>query len=118
MENRELLQINLSYLRELSGGNGDFEREMLTLFISEVSMDVQAMENALAGNDFQEIAYIAHKLKSSVQLVGFGGLFDLLSEIELIKSQQSISDTEKKHIRYITDVLKSSFVQINEMLNN
>lgn len=118
MENRELLQIDLSYLRELSGGNTDFEREMLTLFNSEVSLDVQTMEKALEDHDCQAIAYIAHKLKSSIQLVGFSSLFDLLSEIEEIKSRQTISESEKKHINYITDVLKSSFAQIDAKLEN
>ena len=118
MKEREILQIDLGYLRELSGGNTDFEREMLALFNSEVAMDVAAIETALKENDCQAIGYIAHKLKSSIQLVGFGSLFDLLSEIEEIKSRQSVTDTEKKHIHYITDVLKSSFVQIEEKLKS
>jgi len=118
MKEREILQINLGYLRKLSGGNVEFEREMLSLFNSEVSIDVEAMESALQNNDYQAIAYISHKLKSSVQLVGFVSLFELLSEIEQVSSQQTLADSDKSNINYIIDVLKSSFVQIEEKLKN
>ncbi len=62
--------------------------------------------------------YIGHKLKYSVQLVGFESIFDFLSQIESISIKAEISETDEINIHYILELLQSSFLQIEKILAN
>lgn len=117
MTERTLLPINLTYLKHLSSGNTAFEREMLELFISEVSKDVQEMSAAYSISEFKTIANIGHKLKSSVQLVGFESLVDILSTIETFKNKTTLTADEQALFEYLINQLKNSFIEIETVLH-
>ncbi len=78
-----LQNINLSELQEMSDNNWDFIREMLELFISEMTVHLQQLDVSIENNDDITTEYIAHKLKSSITMIGMDiSLLDLLTEME------------------------------------
>ena len=75
--------INLSELQEMSDNNMEFIREMLELFVSEMTIHLQQINAAIENNDDASTEYISHKLKSSITMIGMDlSLLDLLSEME------------------------------------
>lgn len=117
MMKQELLPINLTYLKHLSSGNENFEREMLELFVSEVSKDVLELNDAFANSDFNTISNIGHKLKSSIQLIGYESLLEKLSAIELFKNKTTLTSEEQALFEYLIKQLEHSFTEINAVLN-
>ncbi len=57
--------VDLSYLRELSDNNKEFEKEVIELFLSQVPGQMKDLDDAINTRNYKEIKMLAHKLKSS-----------------------------------------------------
>lgn len=75
-------QIDLTYLRELSSGNRAFEKEMLTLFIKQVPEELMELQQAYQQKEHLLVKNTAHRMKSSLPLVGIDYLLKLLAQLE------------------------------------
>ena len=61
---------NLSTLKDISGGDKTFEKELIELFIINVPKDINNIQEALLQNDESKMKQLCHKLKSSVLIFG------------------------------------------------
>ncbi|KEO74914.1 PAS domain-containing protein [Anditalea andensis] len=82
------LKIDLTYLKELSAGNLDFEKEMIELFIPQVASDMTSLNEAFEKEDYVMIRDISHGLKSTLSLFSLNELVETCSLIE--KEAQAI----------------------------
>lgn len=112
-----MLSIDLTYLKHLSSGDTIIERKLLKLYISEVSKDIQKMTEAYVNSEMTTIADVCHKLKSSVQLVGYDSLLDVLSTIETFRDKTALTSEEQALFEYLIKQLEHSFIEINLVLN-
>lgn len=76
------MKIDLSYLREMSGGNKDLVLEMITIFESQVVEFGQSMDQLLADKQYESLGKLAHKAKSSVSIMGLEQLAQQLKDLE------------------------------------
>lgn len=74
--------IDLNSLKELSGNDNDFIKEILSMFNSTASQQVQEMRDALAKDAMDILGASAHKFKSSVSVLGNSQLYELVTSIE------------------------------------
>jgi len=74
--------VNLSYLIKITDGNKEFIKEMLQLVVTEMPPDLTEINTAIAGRDFATIKAIAHKLKSTIPIVGLDRELPALAEVE------------------------------------
>ncbi|WP_090559754.1 ATP-binding protein [Pedobacter hartonius] len=75
--------INLSYMRQISKGNVNYERQVTGQFIELVPKAILGIDTALIHNDFLTVSHIAHDLKTSVYIMGMTGqLDDILDQLE------------------------------------
>ncbi|MCH5598817.1 response regulator [Niabella ginsengisoli] len=81
--------VDLSYLRELSDNNKEFEKEVIELFLSQVPSQMQELEEAIDHRNYSEIKMLAHKLKSSTA-VTIGK--NLLLTLNCLKKKRSITN--------------------------
>lgn len=92
-------KINLDYLHEFSGGDKLFEKEMIELFISNSIIELDNIEEAIKNRQFKIIKTIAHKLKSSVLIVGLSMLEKPLLTLEAdAATEANINNIEKNFI--------------------
>ncbi|MDT0645122.1 ATP-binding protein [Zunongwangia sp. F260] len=70
--NQEKSDAGLSFetLEEMSGGNKDFEKEMLSLFVKQASEMWSQLESAYEERDLPAIKATAHKFKTSFGIIG------------------------------------------------
>ncbi|MCC6818975.1 MAG: response regulator [Bacteroidia bacterium] len=80
------MNINLTYLQELSNGNKSFEAEMISLFLHQVPKEMLTLQRAFDDLEYTRIAETAHKLKSSM---------DIFNRSDLSLSLQAIIDESK-----------------------
>jgi len=113
----KLRSINLSYLKELSGGNIGFETEMLNLYVSEVGSDVEELEKAQEEQNWAKIGYLAHKLKSSIQLVGLESLVSILTALEAVRHNEAPAAHDNESLKQLILQLHHSFDEIAVILN-
>jgi signal transduction histidine kinase/CheY-like chemotaxis protein len=75
--------IDIGYLRELSGGDRDYEVEMADQFLQAVPEELEQLEVALKEGDGAAASRVAHSLKTTVSIMGMTErLFVLLQMLE------------------------------------
>lgn len=94
--------IDLSYLSELSGGNKEFEKQILEQFLVQVPEEIEQLEQAIGKSDFETVKQTAHSLKSTVGYVGLSDtLHPYLDRIEkdAIKNEESNFSVDLDYVK-------------------
>lgn len=97
--------VNLDSLKEFSGGNKQFEKELIELFLQQVPSDMGELGKGFQESNNFRIKSLAHKLKSSMLVIGLSGLIEDLDFIE--------DNTENMELR---PALYEKFKKINSIL--
>lgn len=101
---------SLDLLREASGGDSDFEKIMLELFLTDSGEAMQRILHAYEQEDFAQIAKEAHKLRSSFGMLGMD--LSVLNNLE----QQSETNYLTKNIQLLENQLKINHKKIEGLL--
>jgi HPt (histidine-containing phosphotransfer) domain-containing protein len=78
------MKTDLSYLREMSGGNTDLVLEMIGIFKEQVAEFSKEMDHHLKNREFDLLGKLAHKAKSSVSIMGLQDLAKDLKNLETL----------------------------------
>lgn len=62
--------VDLGYIREVSGGDQDIERELLGLFLAQADEMAESLDAAYGVQDGKALAAAAHKAKSTALSMG------------------------------------------------
>jgi HPt (histidine-containing phosphotransfer) domain-containing protein len=85
-------QFSLDRLIKITQGDDAFIREMITLFLEKAPTTLGEINKSFELGDLKGIESKAHKLKSSIQIIGNDPLHSLLVDIEnKAKTEISIS---------------------------
>ncbi len=103
--------VDLSYISELSGGNKEFENEMIELFLSQSPTDMDILEKAVGDQNYTLIKALSHKLKSSYALLGINEN-GILEEME----QKAADKTDSQWFESNYSKLKNIFVKACRVL--
>ena len=109
--------VNLSYLNEISGGNGSFINAMLQAFKDESAIFLREMEKNLSKYDFMSMAKSAHKMKPAGAYIGVNTLTVLMSNLEQAASSTNELETNslfgevKKLIKKILNEIDNYVVE-------
>ncbi|MES2389450.1 MAG: Hpt domain-containing protein [Bacteroidota bacterium] len=61
---------DLTYLRDLADNDPEFIREMIDAFVSDMPLMMASLESAWLSGNGKSVRMMAHKMKSSAQIVG------------------------------------------------
>ncbi|MAX81055.1 MAG: hypothetical protein CL843_12890 [Crocinitomicaceae bacterium] len=75
---------SLDFVREMAGGNEEFVKQLLELFVQTVPESVDLINKHYANNDFDALGKEAHKLKSTISTVQIPSFIDKIKEMEEI----------------------------------
>ncbi|MET1054483.1 MAG: response regulator [Pedobacter sp.] len=81
--------IDLSYMKEISRGNVQYEKQVTAQFLELIPKALEEIELALLTKDFAAVNYIAHDLKTSISIMG------MTDEMEFILDQLEYADEEQ-----------------------
>lgn len=76
--------LDLSYLHTISGGDKDFEKDMLQSLLDEMSEKMTALAAAVRADDAKSIRLQSHSLKNLAGIIGVPSLVDRFKEIEAV----------------------------------
>lgn len=104
----------LDKIQELGEGDEDFVLSVISVFLEEVPIDLDALEEALAQSNIEQIYKLAHKLKPNLDLMGMEPARALALEIETMgKNNQAVEDIRPKF-----PLLKKDIEQAVQELQN
>ena len=109
--------LNLSYLKELSGGNAAFEISMIEQFLQQVPGELEAMQDEFDKKNYAEAAQIAHNLKTSVSFMGLTEKLDhYLDYIEFNAGIQKENTYVQEKIMAVNKICLQVFQEAREYL--
>tara|TARA_R110002049_G_scaffold290103_4_gene473400 strand:+ start:12206 stop:12544 length:339 start_codon:yes stop_codon:yes gene_type:complete len=79
---------SLDKLDEMAEGDQDFINSVVSVFLDEVPTDLELLEKAIAGNDYESTYQLAHKIKPNVDLLGMEQTRAAAYEIEKLGKQK------------------------------
>lgn len=107
---------NLDKLNEMADGDQDFINSVISVFLEEVPQDLESLEAAIAGMDYENVYKLAHKIKPNVDLLGMEQTRATALEIETLgQSSENSAEIEqkfpllKKDIQQVIAELKKDF---------
>ncbi|WP_051360105.1 response regulator [Adhaeribacter aquaticus] len=74
--------LNLDYLKEMACGDNMFMTEIITMFIQQTPDNINTLMGYANKKSWQEVKTLAHKMKSSVVLVGIAELIDIFENLQ------------------------------------
>ncbi len=103
---------DLSMIHSLSGGDESFIRKMVDLFIETVPPNVEALHTGLAGEQWEQVSKMAHKLKSTVDSMGIQSLKAEIREVESSAKAKESLDRLPDLIARISQVIEQVIYQL------
>nr|WP_299383030.1 Hpt domain-containing protein [Allomuricauda sp.] len=73
---------NLDYIKEISGGNEEFEKKFLNIIQTEFPKEMNEYIQTLEANDLEELAKIVHKIKHKLGILGLTDGYKLAIKYE------------------------------------
>lgn len=83
-------ELNLDYLKEVSGGDVEFEREILATFVEAAPELMESLEIAINEGDAAAVRHAAHTLKGSSRSIGGQGFAKVCETIEFAAKRQDL----------------------------
>lgn len=74
---------NLNYLSEVAEGDYNFMNELTRTFVNQTPGMINELKAAVYNNNFERTNFIAHKLKSSCEILGMQFASGICLKIEL-----------------------------------
>ncbi|MEM9650103.1 MAG: Hpt domain-containing protein [Bacteroidota bacterium] len=98
---------NLDKINEMAEGDQDFITSVISVFLEEVPVDLEGLEKAIAGRDYENVYKLAHKIKPNVDLLGMEQTRAIALEIETLgKNAANMTEIEEKFPVLKKDVLQ------------
>ncbi len=110
--------IDLSYLKEISGNDQEFIKEMLALYIQTTAAEASNLMDLLAKEDFEAIGHLAHKIKAPIQMLGATELLELIRSLEIYGKEKSHLDELPHIIHQVGILVDQSVTEIKAILVN
>lgn len=117
-QKNKTLKVDLDSLREFSGGNKEFEKEVIEMFMNQVPPDMEDLEKAFIENNTFQMKSISHKLKSSMAVLGLFGLNEHLDFIERNAFVQDKKELTFEKYNLIKNILTENYELLRTMLEN
>jgi HPt (histidine-containing phosphotransfer) domain-containing protein len=84
---------DLSYLKEITGGENSIVIEMVEMFIEQVDEFKENLTKFLSDQNWVDLGKEAHKAKSSVLIVGMEELGKNLKKLQLLTEEEKEIET-------------------------
>lgn len=73
---------NLEYIKEISGGDKEFENEMISILKIEFPEEYMLLKKNFENKNFEEVALNIHKIKHKIGMLGMQKSFELATKLE------------------------------------
>lgn len=74
--------INLEYIKEISRDNQSDARELVSGALNQLKEFIKIMEGYVAEENWDQLSFVTHKLRSSVRIIGATSFQNKLTDIE------------------------------------
>lgn len=104
--------VNLDYLRDLADGSVEFMEEMIDMFFEQAPESINDIQTAMSEKDYPRLRAYAHKMKSSVSIVGAD---DLLTKLKTCETNAA-TETNVEDLPALVEAIVKETDEVLEIL--
>lgn len=108
--------VNLTYLEDMSGGSEEIIKEMISIFISQVSEFAEEMKDLYDKKEYFTLGNLAHKVKSSISIMGMESLAKEMKEFELLAKEEKDVDKYEGFINHFKQSCNEAIDELKEII--
>ena len=109
---------DLSFVKEMSGNNEEFIKQLIELFIESVPESAQNINNYYKTGNYEKLVCEIHKLKSTIKTVRIPAFTDQIEEMEKL-AKSGKNPKRLKHLVFeFNEIMPKAVEQLKEELNN
>ncbi|SNR59898.1 Hpt domain-containing protein [Lutibacter flavus] len=82
---------NLNYLKEISGGDLEFEEKLLIIVKKELPEEINSYKKFLNENNFKQAAELVHKIKHKISILGLEKSYQVAIDYEEELKQDNLN---------------------------
>jgi len=109
---------DLSYLKEITGGESSIVQEMVEMFFAQVDEFKENLNKYLEEEKWAELGKEAHKAKSSVLIVGMEDLGKNLKKLQLLTEEEKEIETYPEYVKMFEEQCDAAIEELQEELKN
>ena len=109
---------DLSYLKEITGGESSIVQEMVEMFFAQVDEFKENLNKYLKEESWAQLGKEAHKAKSSVLIVGMEDLGKNLKKLQLLTEEEKEIETYPDYVKMFEEQCDAAIEELKEELNN
>lgn len=111
-----MIQLDLSYLEMISGGDQSFIKEMLTMFLNSTFTEISELkEHAVTGN-WEKMGTTAHRMKAPLQMLGVTEVSNLIMELELMGKSKENTESAVQKVTVLEGYIKQLEADIRKVI--
>jgi hypothetical protein len=103
---------SLEFVQEMSGGNEEFTKQLIELFIESVPESIEKINKFYENEEYEKLGKEAHKLKSTIQTVQIPSFIDKIKEMEHIGKSGEELDKLPGLMKEFNDIMPKAVEQI------
>ncbi len=111
------LNIDLTYLHSVSGGDTGFEKILLTSALADIQMNVEKLKNAWQNHNAEEIGNAAHTLKSVMVIAGLPQLEQYCKKLDIAFRDRLFHTEESSNIAAIIEGWNEAKPKLEELIS-
>lgn len=104
--------LNLDYLYSITEGNEEFIEDILGTFLSKASTEINDLVAHCKNRNFDDLKFVAHKLKSSFNIIQFDKIVELLNEIDNTEKSEISWSRFDKIISFIQSIFEKGLEEL------
>ena len=105
---------DLNNLKTISGGDEEFVRDMIKLFIEQTNNTTLLMQEALSNKNYLLFSQLAHKIKPSIDNMGIVVLKEKIRQLETNAKQQLNLEELPALFSGVNDILSQTVAQLQD----
>ena len=111
-------KIDLTYLETLADGSNELIVELMQIFIEQVPEFIEEMNSHYDKKDWDALSAIAHKSKSSIDIVGLKELQVKLKNLELDAKEGNNVDTYRGTIDEFISTCNNAIIDAKKVVDD
>jgi len=108
---------DLAVLSEIAAGNNDFVLSLVKIFLETIPANAEEMLNACAHQQWDMVSKLAHKLKSTIDMMRIDALRQDIRTIELDAKNQVNKEMLTRLVQKVYEIIKLTAAQLRQQFN-
>lgn len=105
---------DLTYLKEITGGESSIVKEMVEMFLAQVDEFKENLTKYLNEKNYVDLGKEAHKAKSSVLIVGMEDLGKNLKKLQLLTEANAEIETYPDYVNMFIEQCDAAILELQE----